>query len=58
VRTAALPMRWVDGAWTIKVNLKPGKHEYKYVVDGIWLPDFSNKQMNAEKNFNSVIETK
>jgi CubicO group peptidase (beta-lactamase class C family) len=53
-----LPMRWVDGAWTIKVNLKPGKHEYKFVVDGMWLPDFSNKQMNAEKNFNSVIEIK
>src|SRR4030095_10546389 len=24
-----LPMRWVDGAWTISVNLKPGKYEYK-----------------------------
>jgi len=53
-----LPMRWIDGAWTITLNLKPGKYEYKFVVDGMWLPDFSNKQMNAERNFNSIVEIK
>ncbi len=28
-----------DGNWTAKVNLAPGKYEYKFVVDGNWLND-------------------
>ncbi len=27
------------GNWTAKVNLKPGRHEYKFFVDGSWLND-------------------
>lgn len=27
------------GNWSVKVNLKPGKYEYKFVVDGTWLND-------------------
>jgi 1,4-alpha-glucan branching enzyme len=27
------------GNWTVKVNLKPGKYEYKFFVDGSWLND-------------------
>lgn len=27
------------GNWTAKVNLKPGRYEYKYLVDGSWLND-------------------
>lgn len=27
------------GNWTVKVNLKPGRYEYKFVVDGSWLND-------------------
>lgn len=27
------------GNWSVKVNLKPGRHEYKFLVDGSWLTD-------------------
>ena len=27
------------GSWIVKVNLKPGRYEYKFVVDGNWLND-------------------
>ena len=27
------------GNWAAKVNLKPGRHEYKFFVDGSWLND-------------------
>lgn len=31
-----------DGVWTIVMALKPGKHEYKFVVDGSWFADGGN----------------
>ena len=27
------------GNWVVKVNLRQGKHEYKFFVDGSWLND-------------------
>lgn len=48
------------GNWTFKVNLKPGKYEYKFFVDGSWLMDPKCK-LNAYNSFgsqNSVIEIK
>jgi 1,4-alpha-glucan branching enzyme len=27
------------GIWTTKVSLKPGRYEYKFVVDGNWMND-------------------
>ena len=27
------------GNWIVKLNLKPGRYEYKFVVDGSWLND-------------------
>ncbi|MEW6100785.1 MAG: glycogen-binding domain-containing protein [Candidatus Omnitrophota bacterium] len=27
------------GNWKVKVNLKPGRYEYKFVVDGNWQND-------------------
>ena len=29
----------IKGNWTVKVSLKPGKHEYKFFVDGNWVND-------------------
>jgi len=53
-----LPMKWQDGAWTIKIHLKAGKYMYKFIVDGIWIPDMDNKQVNVDDNFNSIVEIK
>ncbi|MBK6898983.1 MAG: glycogen-binding domain-containing protein, partial [bacterium] len=30
------------GAWSIVMALKPGKYEYKFVVDGAWFADAEN----------------
>jgi len=27
------------GNWLIKTSLKPGRHEYKFFVDGAWIND-------------------
>lgn len=33
----ALPMRkGAKGIWSVSVKLEPGRHEYKFVVDGEW----------------------
>ena len=30
------------GAWSITLPLKPGLYQYKFVVDGRWIPDPAN----------------
>jgi beta-lactamase regulating signal transducer with metallopeptidase domain len=47
----------VDGEWICKINLPPGKYEYKFIVDGNWLVDPRNpKTKNDERgNENSVL---
>lgn len=48
------------GNWKAKVSLKPGRYEYKYVVDGSWVNDPCNTS-NVTNNFgtqNSVVEIK
>lgn len=45
------------GTWTITIPLPVGFHQYKFVVDGEWLPDPSNpaKVMNNYGEFNSTF---
>jgi len=28
-----------DGVWHLSVALKPGRHEYRFVADGVWQDD-------------------
>ena len=28
-----------DGAWTVTVELQPGRHHYRFLVDGQWRDD-------------------
>ncbi|MCX7661960.1 MAG: hypothetical protein N2Z79_04690, partial [Candidatus Omnitrophica bacterium] len=46
--------------WTTKVSLKPGRYEYKFVVDGCWIEDPKCKLRvpNPLGSQNSVIEVK
>ena len=40
--TNSIPMKKEkDGTWRIKLELSPGKYEYKYFVDGAWASDQS-----------------
>lgn len=43
--------------WIFTVHLSPGKHLYKFVVDGRWVLDPGNKQweQNEHNNGNSVL---
>lgn len=43
--------------WLLKVHLTPGKHLYKFIVDGKWILDPANKlwEQNKENTGNSVI---
>lgn len=48
-----------DGNWAVKVNLKPGRYEYKFFVDGSWINDPQAKTVyNSYGTENSVIEIK
>jgi 1,4-alpha-glucan branching enzyme len=47
-----------NGIWKTEVSLKPGKYEYKFIVDGQWYRDPTNKSYvrNAFGTENSVKE--
>lgn len=46
------PMRLNDKVWETDVLVNPGKYQYKFVVDGTWIPDPANGEMNGS---NSVV---
>ena len=44
----AMPMdKGVDGVWCLRVALKPGRHEYRFVADGVWRDDPATPQRIA-----------
>ena len=50
----------VKGTWKAKVDLTPGRYEYKFVVDGSWIND-PRCNSSVGNNFgtqNSVLEIK
>ncbi|MBU4377122.1 MAG: helix-turn-helix domain-containing protein [Candidatus Omnitrophica bacterium] len=49
-----------SGAWTGGLNLKPGRYEYRFIVDGQWWTDPTNKNTvrNSFGSENSVVEIK
>ena len=52
--------RGKDGIWRVTASLKPGRYEYKFVVDGRWRPDPFNPDMvpDSHGGSNSVREVK
>jgi len=55
---SGLPMsRRTDGVWECRLQLGSGQHQYRYIVDGTWLPDPSNAQTvpNEFGGANSVV---
>jgi len=47
-----------EGVWKTAVELKPGRYEYKYIVDNQWWLDPANQQTstNSYGSQNSVIQ--
>jgi Glycogen recognition site of AMP-activated protein kinase len=55
----ATPMcRGNDGHWQATLALLPGRYEYKFLVDGQWMPDLhaAENVMNDYGTLNSVME--
>lgn len=48
------------GNWSAKLVLKPGKYEYKFLVDGSWVndPKSGDQVYNSFGTQNSVVEVK
>ncbi|MFA5062956.1 MAG: glycogen-binding domain-containing protein [Candidatus Omnitrophota bacterium] len=48
------------GNWLVKTNLKPGRHEYKFLVDGVWTndPRCASCVANSFGTQNCVVEVK
>ena len=46
------------GIWRTWLNLPPGHHEYRYIVNGQWQedPNCKDRQANPFGSFNSVVE--
>jgi len=55
--TTQTPMQHVNDGWMIDLNLKPGKYDYKYIVDGNWITDPNNKlrEMGDAGDYNSIV---
>ena len=56
-REKELDMEKTATGWQIPIYLNNGTHSYKYIVDGEWMTDPGNKNINNDGmgNFNSVI---
>lgn len=54
--TLQTPMKLVNNVWVAEFELAPGRHEYKFIVDGQWQLDKNNrrKQSNDQGTFNSI----
>jgi len=47
------------GCWVVKADIKPGRYEYKFFVDGSWMNDpLSASVFNIYGSLNSVVEVK
>ena len=47
-----------NGEWVCRVDLEPGWHTYKFIVDGNWILDPANPETeeDAAGNVNSIIK--
>lgn len=47
-----------DGLWKARVDLEPGKYEYRFLVDGEWQndPNCQATQPNSFGSYNCVLE--
>jgi 1,4-alpha-glucan branching enzyme len=57
---SSLMSRGNDGHWKATLALPPGRYEYKFLVDGQWMPDLhaAENVMNGYGTLNSVVEVR
>jgi 1,4-alpha-glucan branching enzyme len=46
-----------DGSFKVKVSLKPGEYQYKFIADGVWIADAgaARQAPNPFGGVNSVV---
>ena len=49
-----------NGEWVCRLELKPGRYHYKFVIDGVWTldPENPNAELDDNENFNSILIVK
>lgn len=54
-----LPCVRENGEWVCTVDLEPGRYQYKFIVDGVWILDPTNAEsVYIDHYHNSVIKVK
>lgn len=55
--TTQTPMKFTGNGWMIDLKLKPGKYDYKYIIDGRWTTDPANKlrERGDAGAYNSIV---
>jgi 1,4-alpha-glucan branching enzyme len=59
--TDQMPLRRdQQGHWEATIDLKPGRYQYKFVVDGQWIPDplATEYVYNQHGTLNSIIDVR
>jgi hypothetical protein len=56
----AFQMQKTEFGWQLKLQVKPGEYQYKFIVDGNWItdPDNPHQVRNEFDGFNSVMNVK
>ncbi|MGO9588200.1 MAG: glycogen-binding domain-containing protein [Limisphaerales bacterium] len=49
-----------DHSWEKRLVLEPGRYEYKFIVNGVWIhnPDAAENVPNIHGSLNSVVEVR
>lgn len=55
--TTRTPMKFTGNGWMVDLKLEPGKYAYKFIIDGRWTTDPSNKlrERGDAGAYNSVV---
>ena len=53
----AIPLERYRDGWLCLIELPPGKHFYKFIIDGKWITDPTNHllQKDQKGNLNSIL---
>jgi 1,4-alpha-glucan branching enzyme len=59
-RSLRMFRRGASGPWERRVTLEPGRYQYKFIVDGVWIHDTAAREStpNLHGSLNSVIEVR
>jgi len=45
----AIPLVFVNGFWEVRIDVTPGRHQYKFILDGEWIHDESKHSVDNDQ---------